>query len=135
MARNGNNKGAVAQLREEDISVTDEDKIKARECGLYGLNVREAEAYIGLNLSRASTAKLLRQFEVGKAEHAFSIMQAIYKKAVGAGDAKLLMWLAENSLKKTLNAEVEENVFAAMTPEQRRDEIKRLTKQIEQYNG
>jgi hypothetical protein len=100
----------------------------AVSCGKYGLTVFEAESYLN---KRLTNSHLMEAYYRGKSEHAYNIMQAIYKRAVEQGDAKLLMWLAENSLKRTVQAEAEDSVFAAMSPEQRQDEIRRLTKQIE----
>jgi thioredoxin-like negative regulator of GroEL len=100
----------------------------AVECGKYGLTVFEAESYLN---KRLTDTQLMEAYYRGKSEHAFTIMRAIYKRGVEQGDAKLLMWLAENSLKRTVQAEAEDSVFAAMSPEQRQEEIRRLTKQIE----
>jgi hypothetical protein len=100
----------------------------AVSCGKYGLTVFEAESYLN---KRLTNSHLMEAYYRGKSEHAYNIMQAIYKRAVEQGDAKLLMWLAENSLKRTVQAEAEDSVFAAMSPEQRQEEIRRLTKQIE----
>ena len=100
----------------------------AVSCGKYGLTVFEAESYLN---KRLTNSHLMEAYYRGKSKHAYNIMQAIYKRAMKQGDAKLLMWLAENSLKRTVQAEAEDSVFAAMSPEQRQDEIRRLTKQIE----
>lgn len=56
-------------------------------------------------------------------------MNAIYEKAL-SGSEKLLIWLAENNLKRSLDTQTGDAVIDAMTPEQRRDEIRKLTKKL-----
>lgn len=129
MRKSGNIRITNTGTEQQDSIPSNESEIaKATECGLYGCTVLETESYVG---SRLTDKDLLNAYYKGKSEHAFQIMEAIFKRGVKQGDSKLLIWLAENSLKRTINAEAEDSVFAAMSPEQRREEIKRLTKQIE----
>lgn len=89
------------------------------------MNVIETELYCKKGLTDKN---LIDAYHEGKAAHAFSIMRAIYRGAVVDKKERLLIWLAETSLKKHIDAQVETNVFSAMTPEQRREEIRKLTK-------
>jgi hypothetical protein len=57
-------------------------------------------------------------------------MSAIYKGAVHDGKEKLLLWLAENNLKRNLDAQIGDAIIDAMTPEQRRERIVELTKKL-----
>ncbi len=56
-------------------------------------------------------------------------MGAIYERAL-AGSDKLLIWLAENSLKRSQEQDTGDALFEAMTPDQRREEIRKLTKKL-----
>lgn len=85
----------------------------------------ETEAYCA---DKLNDTQLMRAYSEGKAEHAYSVMRAIYEGAVHEKKERLLIWLAETSLRKHIDAQVETNVFSAMTPEQRREEIRKLTK-------
>lgn len=98
----------------------------AARCGRYGCTPIETEAKLETTLS---TADLIKAYEGGKAEHAFTIMQAIYDRAMD-GSEKLLIWLAENSLKRNLEAQTGNAIIDAMTPEQRREKIRELTKKL-----
>lgn len=129
MRKNNSTRIEIAGTEQQDCQSSDANQIaRATECGLYGCTVLETESYVG---TRLTDKELLNAYYKGKSDHAFQIMEAIFKRGVKQGDSKLLIWLAENSLKRTINAEAEDSVFAAMSPEQRREEIKRLTKQIE----
>jgi len=99
----------------------------ATECGLVGCNPLETEAKLGKPLD---SDKLIQAYQRGKADHAYSVMSAIYKGAVVDGKEKLLLWLAENNLKRNLDAQVGDAIIDAMTPEQRRERIKELTKKL-----
>jgi hypothetical protein len=98
----------------------------AYDCGLYGLNEVEARA----KLATLNDSELLEAYQRGKADHAFSIMQAIYQNAVGKGKEKLLIWLAENSLQRTVEAQTGNALIDAMSPEQRRARIRELTAKV-----
>lgn len=98
----------------------------AARCGLVGCNKLETEDKLGKPLT---DKQLLDAYAVGKADHAFTVMSAIFKKAIG-GSEKLLIWLAENNLKRSLDTQTGDAVIDAMTPEQRRDEIRKLTKKL-----
>ncbi len=128
MGRPRGNKGADKESASSDCIPANEtaDEI-ARKCGLYGCSVPEAEAKLGKPLRDSA---LLKSYENGKADHAYAIMQAIFEGGVYDRKEKLLLWLAENSLKRTPEAEATDAVFAAMSPEERREEIKRMTKKL-----
>ena len=72
----------------------------------------------------------MEAYQRGKADHAFSIMQAIYQNAVSKGKEKLLIWLAENSLQRTVEAQTGNALIDAMSPEQRRARIRELTAKV-----
>jgi hypothetical protein len=114
-----------AEPTEPDSSPATPDAV-AYQCGVYGLNPFETEAKLTTSLS---DRKLLDAYQAGKAEHAFGIMQKIYEGAMN-GKEKLLIWLAENSLKRNVEATTGNALIDAMTPEQRRERIKELTKQL-----
>lgn len=112
----------------EQQSLCDEHEIKvANQCGLVGCNPLETEAKLGKPLD---SDKLIQAYQRGKADHAYSVMSAIYKGAVVDGKEKLLLWLAENNLKRNIDAQVGDAIIDAMTPEQRREKIKELTKKL-----
>lgn len=98
----------------------------AYDCGLYGLNELEAKA----KLTNFTDVELLEAYQRGKADHAYTIMQAIYENAVGKGREKLLIWLAENSLQRTIDAQTGNALIDAMSPEQRRARIRELTAKV-----
>lgn len=109
-------------------SLCDEHEIAlVAECGLVGCNPLETEAKLGKPLD---SDKLIQAYQRGKADHAYSVMSAIYKGAVVDGKEKLLLWLAENNLKRNIDAQVGDAIIDAMTPEQRREKIKELTKKL-----
>jgi hypothetical protein len=97
------------------------------ECGLVGCNPLETEAKLGKPLD---SDKLIQAYQRGKADHAYSVMAAIYRGAVVDGKEKLLLWLAENNLKRNLDAQIGDAIIDAMTPEQRRERIVELTKKL-----
>jgi hypothetical protein len=97
------------------------------ECGLVGCNPIETEAKLGKPLDSDT---LIKAYQRGKADHAYSVMSAIYKGAVHDGKEKLLLWLAENNLKRNLDAQIGDAIIDAMTPEQRRERIVELTKKL-----
>lgn len=99
----------------------------AQNCGIIGCNPLETEAKLGRSLDSDA---LIKAYQRGKAEHAYSVMAAIYRGAVQDGKEKLLLWLAENNLKRNLEAQVGDAIIDAMTPEQRREKIKELTKKL-----
>lgn len=120
MPRGRKPKAAVAEAAVSNSSAADA-KI-AYECGLYGLNELEAKA----KLSNFTDTQLLEAYASGKSEHAFTIMRAIYNNAVLNGREKLLIWLAENSLQRTAEAQTGNALIDAMSPEQRRARIREL---------
>ena len=97
------------------------------ECGLVGCNPLETEAKLGKPLDSDA---LIKAYQRGKADHAYTVMFAIYRGAVHDGKEKLLLWLAENNLKRNIDAQVGDAIIDAMTPEQRREKIKELTKKL-----
>lgn len=97
------------------------------DCGLVGCNPLETEAKLGKPLDSDA---LIKAYQRGKADHAFTVMAAIYRGAVQDGKEKLLLWLAENNLKRNIDAQVGDAIIDAMTPEQRREKIKELTKKL-----
>ena len=97
----------------------------AKQCGIIGLTPLEAEAKLG----RMDSEDLIRAYQEGRAQHAFSVMAKIYTEAM-AGKEKLLLWLAENNLHRNVDAKVGDAVIDAMTPEQRREKIKELTRKL-----
>jgi hypothetical protein len=99
----------------------------AQQCGLVGCNPIETESKLGKPLD---SDKLIQAYQRGKADHAYSVMSAIYKGAVVDGKEKLLLWLAENNLKRNLDAQIGDAIIDAMTPEQRRERIVELTKKL-----
>jgi hypothetical protein len=99
----------------------------AEQCGLVGCNPLEAEAKLGKPLDSDA---LIKAYQRGKADHAFEVMSAIYRGGVHDGKEKLLLWLAENNLKRNIEAQVGDAIIDAMTPEQRREKIKELTKKL-----
>ena len=99
----------------------------AERCGLVGCNPLETESKLGKPLDSDA---LIKAYQRGKADHAFTVMAAIYRGAVVDGKEKLLLWLAENNLKRNLDAQVGDAIIDAMTPEQRRERIKELTKKL-----
>lgn len=127
MGRPRKSKRTDPEPTSSDCVVTNEtsDEI-ARKCGLYGLNPFETEAKLGAALS---DKKLLEAYQKGKSEHAYSIMERIYNGAMD-GKEKLLLWLAESSLKRNVEAQTGNALIDAMTPEQRRERIRELTKQL-----
>jgi hypothetical protein len=98
----------------------------AYSCGLVGCNKLETEDKLKKPLT---DKRLIESWSDGKAQHAFTVMSAIYEKAL-AGSEKLLIWLAENNLKRSVDTQTGDAVIDAMTPEQRRDEIRKLTKKL-----
>lgn len=98
----------------------------AYECGLFGLTAIETSAKLKQPLD---DKELLEAYNTGKAQHAFTIMQAIYNRAIGGSDA-LLKWIAENNLKRNLEVATGNALIDAMTPEQRRQRIVELTKKL-----
>jgi len=117
-------KAAKPKAAKPDSSAADAQI--AYDCGLYGLNEVEARA----KLATLNDSELLAAYQRGKADHAFSIMQAIYQNAVGKGKEKLLIWLAENSLQRTVEAQTGNALIDAMSPEQRRARIRELTAKV-----
>jgi hypothetical protein len=99
----------------------------AERCGLVGCNPIETESKLGKPLDSDA---LIKAYQRGKADHAFTVMAAIYRGAVVDGKEKLLLWLAENNLKRNLDAQIGDAIIDAMTPEQRRERIKELTKKL-----
>ena len=119
-------KATASRDAKQDISDANEIKI-AQQCGLVGCNPIETESKLGKPLDSDA---LIKAYQRGKADHAYSVMSAIYKGAVVDGKEKLLLWLAENNLKRNLDAQVGDAIIDAMTPEQRRERIKELTKKL-----
>lgn len=124
MPRGRKPKAAAPEAAKPDSSSADA-KI-AYDCGLYGLNELEAKA----KLTNFTDVELLEAYQRGKADHAYTIMQAIYENAVGKGREKLLIWLAENSLQRTIDAQTGNALIDAMSPEQRRARIRELTAKV-----
>jgi hypothetical protein len=124
MQRGRKPKAANAKATKSDSRSADAEI--AYNCGLYGLNDIEARE----KLKNLNDSELLEAYQRGKADHAYTIMQAIYQNAVGKGREKLLIWLAENSLQKTVEAQTGNALIDAMSPEQRRERIKELTKKL-----
>ena len=119
-------KESAGRNEQQDISSEHEAKI-AHQCGLVGCNPIETESKLGKPLD---SDKLIQAYQRGKADHAYSVMSAIYKGAVVDGKEKLLLWLAENNLKRNLDAQIGDAIIDAMTPEQRRERIVELTKKL-----
>ena len=126
MAGKPRSKRADARNSEQGICSEHEAKI-AQQCGLVGCNPIETESKLGKPLD---SDKLIQAYQRGKADHAYSVMSAIYKGAVVDGKEKLLLWLAENNLKRNLDAQIGDAIIDAMTPEQRRERIVELTKKL-----
>ena len=126
MARKPIAKRADAGIEQQSECSEHEIKV-ANQCGLVGCNPLETEAKLGKPLD---SDKLIQAYQRGKADHAYSVMSAIYKGAVVDGKEKLLLWLAENNLKRNIDAQVGDAIIDAMTPEQRREKIKELTKKL-----
>lgn len=126
MARKPIAKRADSGIEQQSECSEHEAKI-ALQCGLVGCNPLETEAKLGKPLD---SDKLIQAYQRGKADHAYSVMSAIYKGAVVDGKEKLLLWLAENNLKRNIDAQVGDAIIDAMTPEQRREKIKELTKKL-----
>ena len=124
MPRGRKPKAAAPEAAKPDSSSADA-KI-AYDCGLYGLNELEAKA----KLTNFTDVELLEAYQRGKADHAYTIMQAIYENAVKKGREKLLIWLAENSLQRTIDAQTGNALIDAMSPEQRRARIRELTAKV-----
>ena len=124
MPRGRKPKAAAPEAAKPDSSSADA-KI-AYDCGLYGLNELEAKA----KLTNFTDVELLEAYQRGKADHAYTIMQAIYENAVGKGREKLLIWLAENSLQRTIDAQTGNALIDAMSPEQRRARIREMTAKV-----
>ena len=119
-------KATAPRDAKQDISDSNEAKI-AQQCGLVGCNPIETESKLGKPLDSDA---LIQAYQRGKADHAYSVMSAIYKGAVVDGKEKLLLWLAENNLKRNLDAQIGDAIIDAMTPEQRRERIVELTKKL-----
>ena len=126
MARKPKSAAGVAGFTEQSECSEHEIKI-AQQCGLVGCNPIETESKLGKPLD---SDKLIQAYQRGKADHAYSVMSAIYKGAVVDGKEKLLLWLAENNLKRNLDAQIGDAIIDAMTPEQRRERIVELTKKL-----
>ena len=126
MARKPKSAAGVAGVAEQSECSEHEIKI-AQQCGLVGCNPIETESKLGKPLD---SDKLIQAYQRGKADHAYSVMSAIYKGAVHDGKEKLLLWLAENNLKRNLDAQIGDAIIDAMTPEQRRERIVELTKKL-----
>jgi len=126
MARKPKSAAGVAGVAEQSECSEHEAKI-AQQCGLVGCNPIETESKLGKPLD---SDKLIQAYQRGKADHAYSVMSAIYKGAVVDGKEKLLLWLAENNLKRNLDAQIGDAIIDAMTPEQRRERIVELTKKL-----
>jgi hypothetical protein len=124
MSRGRKPKGTAAEAAKPARSAADAQV--AYDCGLYGLNELEVKA----KLTNFTDNELLEAYQRGKADHAFTIMQAIYENAVGKGREKLLIWLAENSLQRTIDAQTGNALIDAMSPEQRRARIRELTAKV-----
>ena len=126
MARKPKSATGVAGVAKQSECSEHETKI-AQQCGLVGCNPIETESKLGKPLD---SDKLIQAYQRGKADHAYSVMSAIYKGAVVDGKEKLLLWLAENNLKRNLDAQIGDAIIDAMTPEQRRERIVELTKKL-----
>ena len=126
MARKPKSAAGVAGVAEQSECSEYEIKI-AQQCGLVGCNPIETESKLGKPLD---SDKLIQAYQRGKADHAYTVMAAIYRGAVVDGKEKLLLWLAENNLKRNLDAQIGDAIIDAMTPEQRRERIKELTKKL-----
>ena len=126
MARKPKSAAGVAGVTEQSECSEHEAKI-AQQCGLVGCNPIETESKLGKSLD---SDKLIQAYQRGKADHAYSVMSAIYKGAVVDGKEKLLLWLAENNLKRNLDAQIGDAIIDAMTPEQRRERIVELIKKL-----
>ena len=117
-------KRAAGSQSESGISADEVSLVRA--CGLRGNNRLETEEKLGRPLTEN---QLIAAYIVGKADHAYTVMGAIYERAL-AGSDKLLIWLAENSLKRSQEQDTGDALFEAMTPDQRREEIRKLTKKL-----
>jgi len=126
MARKPKSAAGAAGVAKQSECSEHEAKI-AQQCGLVGCNPIETESKLGKPLD---SDKLIQAYQRGKADHAYSVMSAIYKGAVVDGKEKLLLWLAENNLKRNLDAQIGDAIIDAMTPEQRRERIVELTKKL-----
>ena len=111
---------------DKDEPTADEIALVKR-CGLVGCNSIETEAKLGRAIDSES---LITAYQQGRADHAYSVMSAIYKGAIQDGKEKLLLWLAENNLKRNMDAKIGDAIIDAMTPEQRRDKIRELTEKL-----
>ncbi len=68
-------------------------------------------------------------FSTGKALLHVEIMERM-KHGAMEGSEKLLIWYAENILKKNMDAQTGNAIIDAMTPEQRREKIRELTEKL-----
>jgi hypothetical protein len=98
----------------------------AYHCGNIGCDALEAEKKLGKPLS---TEQFIKAFAAGKASLHVEIM-AKMKEGAMQGSEKLLIWYAENILKKNMEAQTGNALIDSMTPEQRRERIKELTKKL-----
>jgi hypothetical protein len=110
---------------EQDGPSSDEIAL-AYHCGNIGCDALEAEKKLGKPLS---TEQFIKAFAAGKASLHVEIM-AKMKEGAMAGSEKLLIWYAENILKKNMEAQTGNALIDSMTPEQRRERIKELTKKL-----
>lgn len=114
-----------------DIGATNETVTRAEIDTVFlgacnGCDPIEVEKKLGRSLS---VPQLIKAFADGKAQLAWDIMAAFKAKAM-EGDVKAIQWYAENILKKNIDAQTGSALIDCMTPEQRRDRIRELTKKL-----
>lgn len=128
----GKRPGKKAKLSAEPNKQPDPEAVTQEEINLVymgacnGCDPIEVEKKLGRSLS---VPEFIRAFAAGKAQLAWDIMEAFKAKAMG-GDVKAIQWYAENILKKNIEAQTGSALIDCMTPEQRRERIKELTKKL-----
>ena len=116
---------AVAGTPNKDEPTADEIAL-VFHCANVGCDALEAEKRLGKPLT---TTQFMAAFSTGKALLHVEIMERM-KHGAMEGSEKLLIWYAENILKKNMDAQTGNAIIDAMTPEQRREKIRELTEKL-----
>lgn len=116
---------AVPRAADQNEPTSDEIAL-VYHCGNVGCDALEAEKRLGRPLTNEA---FMKAYATGKALLHVEIMERMKEGAMG-GSEKLLIWYAENILKKNMDAQTGNAIIDAMTPEQRRDKIRELTEKL-----